>query len=276
MRTISIPAIAFDRQSVYNGILGLSSIHLLSITPNDLALKAATYQYLDQTIASQREEIKAQISTTNAVSVFTTSLLLAIHAKLRAINLSIANEKYAPPLNWFYCFTGLREIAKESIHYIEDSNIRAYAMLNPESEVNHPPPPTPPDPPITFPPDPFLEHWSSLPHISPQNQKIYAQSVAYLSLIKSRMKAGEKSYWIQRRLSIIPGEVSDGFVGLLELEDPIALAILARFFAIMKRVEGTWWLRGTAEFEIRGLSGLIGEDWAWCMAWPLEVLEGGN
>jgi hypothetical protein len=33
---------------------------------------------------------------------------------------------------------------------------------------------------------------------------------------------------------MLPGEVPAGFVGLLEEGDPLALAILARFFALLK------------------------------------------
>ena len=63
-------------------------------------------------------------------------------------------------------------------------------------------------------------------------------------------------------------------MGLLEEGDPIALAILARFFALLKYIEELWGLKGTAEFEVRGLAGLVSEDWEWIMKWPLEIPEG--
>jgi hypothetical protein len=75
-------------------------------------------------------------------------------------------------------------------------------------------------------------------------------------------------------LAILPGEVPAGFVGLLEEGDPLALAILARFFALLKYIEELWWLKATAEFEVRGLAGLVSEDWEWIMKWPLEIPKG--
>ena len=29
-----------------------------------------------------------------------------------------------------------------------------------------------------------------------------------------------------------------------------------------------------AEFEVRGLAGLVSEDWEWIMKWPLEIPKG--
>jgi hypothetical protein len=47
---------------------------------------------------------------------------------------------------------------------------------------------------------------------------------------------------------------------------------LARFFALLKYIEEPWRLKGTPEFEVRGLAGLVSENWEWSMKWPLEVL----
>jgi hypothetical protein len=50
----------------------------------------------------------------------------------------------------------------------------------------------------------------------------------------------------------LPGEVPAGFVGLLEEGDPLALAILARLFALLKYIEELWWLK---------VPSLKSEDW---------------
>jgi hypothetical protein len=268
MWTKSIPSIAFDCQHVYSAVLSLAAMHLLSLTPNDLSIRAAMYQYLNETISSQREEVTS-ITTTNSVLIFTTSMLLATHSKLRAISLATSDESYTPPLDWFYLHAGVREVSRKTLSHIEDSDIRAYAFLNPESDATLS---LIPGSPVDFPDDPFLRLWDE-PSVPPERREIYSQALKYLELLKSRIKAGEKSHWIQRRFALIPGEVPKGFVGLIEEDDPLALAILARFFALLKYVEEPWWVKGTAEFEIRGLAGLVSEDLEWSMRWPLEILE---
>jgi hypothetical protein len=268
MWTKSIPSIAFDCQHVYSAVLSLAAMHLLSLAPNDLSVRAAMYQYLNETISSQREEVTS-ITTANSVSLFTTSMLLVTHSKLRAISLATSDESYTPPLDWFYLQAGVREVAGKTLSHIEDPDIRAYAFLNPETNSTLS---LIPDSRVDFPDDPFLYLWDE-PSLPPERREIYCQALKYLELLKSRIKAGEKPHWIQRRFALIPGEVPKEFLGLLEEEDPLACAILARFFALLKYVDEPWWVKGTAEFEIRGLAGLVSEDLQWSMRWPLEILE---
>jgi hypothetical protein len=127
---------------------------------------------------------------------------------------------------------------------------------------------------LEFPDDPFLDLWDD-PSLPSERREIYNGAIGYLEHIKSRIRAGEQSHWVQRRLAILPGEVPRGLVGLLEEGDPRTLAILARFFALLKYIDEPWWLKGTAEFEVKGLAGLVSEDWKWSMQWPLDMLECG-
>ncbi|KAE9367822.1 hypothetical protein N431DRAFT_486845 [Stipitochalara longipes BDJ] len=271
--TKTIPSIAFNCRHVYSAVLGLAALHLLSITPHDVSLRAALYRYLDESMSLQREEITTSksIDNTNSLSIFTTSMLLLTHAKSRAISVAASDETYIPPLDWFHFHQGLCIISAETLPHIDDQDIRAYIFLNPDQNSA---PSSTQDPILEFPDDPFLHLWDD-PSLPSERREIYYQTLGYLEHIKSRIRAGEKSHWVQRRFAILPGEVPTGFVRLLEKGDPLALAILARFFALLKYIDKPWWLKGTAEFEVKGLAGLVSEDWKWSMQWPLNVLEGG-
>jgi hypothetical protein len=107
------------------------------------------------------------------------------------------------------------------------------------------------DSPLESPDAPCLYLWYD-PSLPTGRREIYAQALEYLEHVKLRIQAGEESHWIQRRLAILPGEVPAGFVGLLEEGDPLALAILARFFALLKYIEELWWLK---------VPSLKSEDW---------------
>lgn len=267
MWTKSIPSIAFEYEHVYSAILGLSAMHLLSLAPGDVPLQAAVYNYLDEAISSQKEEVTS-VTTANSPSLFATSMLLACHAKSRAVYLALSDESYRPPLDWFHLHVGLRQVAMETLPLIEDTDIRAYAALSPylHSTLD----PTLPS--VNFSDDPFLQIWDE-PSLSSERREILSQGIKYLEIVKKRIEAGEKSSWIQRRLAIMPGELPEEFMGLLDEEDPLALAILARLFALMEYAGDSWWLKGTADFEVRGLAGLVSDDWEWSMKWPLEVLD---
>lgn len=246
-------------------------MHLLSMTPANLSLRAAVHQYIDQVISGQREI--SSITTENSDSLFATSMLLAIHAKMRSICQATTEERYTPPVDWFHLHLSLRKVARQTLLFINDEHILAYAAMNPKSYSTATPTQVPP---IKFPNDAFLSssHLWDDPSLSSEQRHTYFEALPYLELIESRIIAGESSHWIQRRLAILPGELPEEFAGLLEIEDPLALAIIARFYALFKCVEGVWWMRGTAEFEVRGLAGLVSEEWEWIMRWPLDILEG--
>ncbi|OBT83358.1 hypothetical protein VE02_08317 [Pseudogymnoascus sp. 03VT05] len=58
-----------------------------------------------------------------------------------------------------------------------------------------------------------------------------------------------------------PAFFDDLLVGLDEHADPRALAVIASFFAMTRAVDGAWWLSGVARKEVRGILGLLGEEW---------------
>jgi len=44
----------------------------------------------------------------------------------------------------------------------------------------------------------------------------------------------------------------------------------------MKLVSDVWWLEGTAEYEVRGITGLMPESWRWAVEWPNYVIGLGR
>ncbi|KAK3329547.1 hypothetical protein B0H66DRAFT_466031 [Apodospora peruviana] len=57
-----------------------------------------------------------------------------------------------------------------------------------------------------------------------------------------------------------PATVSRRFIELLEERQPRALAILACFFALLKSMDGVWWLQGMARREVLGVVSLFNSD----------------
>lgn len=69
-----------------------------------------------------------------------------------------------------------------------------------------------------------------------------------------------------------PATVSKRFIELLEERRPRALAILACFFALLKSLDGVWWLQGMARREVLGVVSLFNSDFfgpdAYRKWWP--------
>jgi hypothetical protein len=74
--------------------------------------------------------------------------------------------------------------------------------------------------------------------------------------------------------------VPEHFVGLLETDDPIAMALMARNHAVLRLVNdsGAWWIHGDGEWRVSekavgGIKALMPTEWLWTMDWPLKVVS---
>jgi hypothetical protein len=69
-----------------------------------------------------------------------------------------------------------------------------------------------------------------------------------------------------------PATVSRRFVELLQERRPRALAILACYFALLRSLDGVWWLHGMARREVLGVASLFNSDYfgaeAYRRWWP--------
>lgn len=241
-------------------------------------MEAAAYQCIDETITALKQDME-NITSANAVNIFTTSALLTIQTKIRSHQVRTPNTPYLVPMNYFHLHAGARELFKKTKPYIEGSDVQAWSEWRPDlrfhSSLNNTNT-TSNSTPFMFPYDPLIDLWSALPASSapPALVPIYASAFSYLALLKSCIVNQEPRHWVQRRFSIITSEVPIEFLQILEQKDGLAFAIMARVFALLRFVDESWWLRGTAEYDVVGLSGMVGEEWRWAMEWPLQVVRG--
>ena len=120
----------------------------------------------------------------------------------------------------------------------------------------------------------FVESNNSIPH---DRKAIYTKALSYIGIIKQCILNGERAAWIQHRLGIAPSVFGTDFCLLMQERDPVSLLIVARLFALGKFVDEPWWLKGTAEYELKGLETVVPEEWGWGLEWPFEILGGtGN
>jgi hypothetical protein len=85
---------------------------------------------------------------------------------------------------------------------------------------------------------------------------------------------------IEQTIVSILHRVPERFVELLEKEDPIAMALMARGQAVLRFIDdsGAWWIHGAGEWKVSetavwGIKGLMPPEWLWTMDWPLKVVS---
>ncbi|KAE8446763.1 hypothetical protein EG329_011668 [Mollisiaceae sp. DMI_Dod_QoI] len=270
----TIPSLAFECPYIYSAILAIAALHLLTLTPGDIALRAATYQYVGETVSAHRAEMNSN-ENSNSLNRFTTSVLLTMHAKLRTICERNTGLPYTVPVNHFMLQLGAQHLYETSEWGPEiKAYVKCYEHLAPPLQL--------PRPPAAdhytylnreFPYDPLPIFVESDLSITPDRKARYLRPLTYISLIKECILTGENPSWIRHRLAIFPTRCGKEFCVLMQEEDPLSLLILARVFALLKFVDEPWWLQGTAEYEVRGLEALVPEEWKWGLEWPLEILD---
>jgi hypothetical protein len=271
----TIPSLAFECSCIYSAILAIAALHLLTPIPDDIALKAATYQYIDETVSAHREEMSV-IASSNSLNRLTASILLTMHAKLRTICERNTGGPYTLPISYFILQHGANDIFLQTSEW--GSEFKAYVDVY--SHLAHhlqlPPPPEPQNHIYMnreFPYDPLPNYVAFGTSITPDWKDIYTHAFTYISLIKECILKGENPPWIRHRLAIFPTIQRKDFCVLMQEEDPLSLLIVAKLFALLKFVAKPWYLQGTAEYEVRGLETMCPEEWKWGIEWSLEILE---
>ena len=87
----------------------------------------------------------------------------------------------------------------------------------------------------------------------------------------TRPRVGERV--VARRLTALGAMLPRPFITLFAQHRPRALVLTAQFFALKKSMEQHWWLRGTADHDVRGIQSLLPQNWQWAMEWPLATLK---
>lgn len=108
---------------------------------------------------------------------------------------------------------------------------------------------------------------------SPNAREICSHAIHNYHSVLIALLHEEDPDWSTHCLYVMLGECSPGFADLLEVEEPLALAILARFMALMKLCDGPRYHQGAAEYEVSGIASLMPIWWRWSMAVPFWLLQ---
>lgn len=302
---ITVPNLAFSgSQHLADAILAVAALHLRSLTPNDKEMVRASHAYMAASLAEYSATLARGINDTNAESLFLTAALIAFQSTASRVFTKdelilgpqgaedehrrdgLPSDKprhpsagcYVIPFAWFHSFQGVKAITAASWQFLRSSSVvtqvinsQAVLQLNfsngPDTFFGHlldgletelsamaRPPPSPSAPT----PTPDTED------LIPSTRQAYQHAVAVLNWAHKIPHKGAPLAF--------PATVSRRFIELLEERRPRALAILACFFALLKSMDGVWWLQGMARREVLGVVSLFNSDFfgpdAYAEWWP--------
>ncbi|KAM5356147.1 hypothetical protein ACJ41O_002793 [Fusarium nematophilum] len=276
----AVPQMAFSgngRTYLADAILSVAALHLRSMTPDDKVLVRASHAYSASTLSAYCASLDAGITAENAEALFLTATLIAFQASASRIfakdevDAAGSTNRYALPLSWFHAFQGVKTVVATSWLWIRHSPIvKVVIDSQPSFQLNLNP----------RSPDSFFGHllegleeelMNEDPRLVNTTSQAYSHAVSVINW-------AHKNYHAAASLAF-PATVSRRFVDLVDAKRPRALAILACFFALLKRMDNVWWLQDVARREVMGLVGMFepGSKWWRHIEWPVRIaLWDGN
>lgn len=266
------PQLAFDHDYILNSILASAAFHMYSLNSTDGFFLNAAHEYTDKALVSHRVAL-SNLNAYNAVPCLIAALFVTFQGRFM-VRRMLPGEKYTLPTTDFDMTKGMRGLLYSTAHWIRGSNVTR-AMFD-----------WPPPMGTLWMDDSnkidrrcFEEDVAGLESIleglelGTGRSQPYEMAVRFLHSVQEAKVLGEATRWIQRRLQAFPVVVPWDFSDMLDRKDPRALGVPARYFVLMKKVDDAWYLKGCAEYEMRGILSLMPKDWMWAMEWPLQVMN---
>ncbi|KFZ08035.1 hypothetical protein V501_06132, partial [Pseudogymnoascus sp. VKM F-4519 (FW-2642)] len=257
---LAVPNLAFNTPCLMDALLAIAALHLRALTPSDPSLPRLFHAYMASALSSYTATLHSGVTAENGPALFATAALIAFQASAsrRFLNEPGSEaEPYSLPTQWFHAFQGVKTVVIAAWPFLRSSDIRPIISAQPALALDlHP------SRPAFF--DDLLvgldEQLLSLEEGErDETRRAYEHSVAYLNWAHARPE--------KARIVGFPATVSRRFIELVDRADSRALAVIASFFAMTRAVDGAWWLSGVARKEVRGILGLLDEEWRERVGW---------
>lgn len=258
---VEIPSIAYDNQYLMDAILAVSALHLRSLSPNDTSMVRASHAYIASSIGQYSTLLNGSLSSVNAEPLFSTAALIAFQASASRY-FENAELPYSLPLAWFHAFQGVKTVVIASWRWLRTSK-KLYPIINGQPALA-----LDPDPQRQLFFSPLLEgleaELETMPEkLRPSTKQAYEHAVSYLNWAHVRP--------VRSRILGFAAAVSRRFIDLLSQHTPRSIIIVSCFFALTRKVDDVWWLKGVAAREVNGLFTLLPQAWWGQMEWPLLI-----
>jgi len=297
--TIDAVRSGFQHAFLFNAILAISALHLLSDIRSMTCLYArdedqeavervtqtpsingtekfkdlarAHRLYLNTAVRQLREAISSLCSS-NADTVFMASLLLS-YQSLRLIPDPSTSLSYSPPIQWLKMTKAIATIIETARRMVQnDSMIALTLAYTTEPDFK--------DEKAMFNPfyrKPFeaLLDWSRCPEpcLDLETRLAHEKTLAYVGGVYLAFLNKEAPRVMIRRIVCLGVLAPARYIDLLEQGRPRTLATLAHHLALSQAIEEHWWFHGVADRAVNGIQSILPAEWQWAMEWPLSMIR---
>jgi hypothetical protein len=275
---VEIPSIAFTSEPVLNALLGISAWHLWSLNPDDKQLITASRVYFCKALNSQRLALQQDDAKRDLPPVFIASIILAHLSWLLSHSDEGAGTQTSALATYYLC-NGMRSLtAKVSADWSKFASFGLETVLEPPIQSSSQ---------EKFMAQAAQDSETLLDYI--QNaaldreiKEVYRQVLRelrrmYTLVTDDCVDVTTKEHTVVSNLHRVPRS----FVRLLERKEPLALALLARTYALLaliRKKSTAWYIHGAGKFPmyihtVRSILELLTPNWMWVMDWPQRLIS---
>lgn len=272
MWEVKIPSIAFDSELVLNALLGISAWHLWAVSPNEQKMKLISRNYFGEAIRLQRAALE-QPDSKQLTPAFIAGIILAHHSWLLS-----DTDGYSPELQLvtFYLCNGYRTLGKklspawpeyaclgEVIPHKIGFGSTKYEKLVEEGiqDCNY-----------------ILEMTQRM-DIDSKIKAAYCMVIGELWSMYALVASDNNDFTVKEFVVVsFLHRVPSSFINLLQRQDPLAMGLLARMWALLApihEVSTSWYIHGAGKFRVytyavANITSLMPGDWACIFRIPLR------
>lgn len=268
-----VPQVALVHKNVLYAMYTMTATHLIGRGANDPALYQARENYWVWALREQRTAV-SDLDKADTDAVAFAALLITMNALAMLQERSL--EPYTPPMDWLEvgrgaftvlpkpedvpAGTGLKilmettaPIWQATLTFDSDMQRDFGAVLNRDI--------------------PSVDTWDQ------ETTESYELALSYIGSFRKAIISGDAADVNLRWICMFPFMVPRKFIDFVGEGRPRALVILAHFFAVVANTDALQYLgnsgdRVTAKREIYAIRGVLPQQWASYMTWPLRQIAG--
>lgn len=277
---VEIPSIAFTSEPVLNALLGISAWHLWSLNPDDKEMITASRVYFGKALSSQRIALQQSNAQRDLPPVFIASIIIS-HLSWLIFNSEEHADTQTAPVATYYLCDGMQSLStKVSADWSKFASLGLETVLETPSELSSQ---------EKFMSQAAQDHKTLLNYIQnaameTNSKDVYSQVLReqwrmYTLVTNDCIDVTTKEQTIVTQLHRVPSY----FIQLLERKEPLALALLARTYALLALVRNNstaWYIHGAGKFPmyihaVRSIQRFLTSEWMWVMDWPVRLISDG-
>jgi Fungal specific transcription factor domain len=266
----------FDYPFVMHLLLAITARHLEHLRPQKQSVyKHAADSHAAAALSLFQPEI-ANLTTENCHACFAYSTSLGLYTwasqaldKPSTLLFNPSSNYQSADIQWVRLHRGATTILASMWHLLE--NGPCHCLWDDWKDLDEDrPDPLRPDDEVYF--NQLPEAWKDLPEqqkeVLDKNLKVTTRVLSMVDFPVGPGKLASGMSWFSH--------ISDELVQMLSEKKPEALLLVCYYCLVLKRLGGTWWMKGKAENLLRTVMTELGGGWETWTRWPVERVLGGN